>query len=61
LDIELVDILGVYSDPIRGPRGHVMSTVFIGRISDNKKRLKLTQDDAEEINWIKLAENDKRN
>jgi hypothetical protein len=38
-----------------------MSTVFIGRISDNKKRLKLTQDDAEEINWIKLAENDKRN
>jgi hypothetical protein len=25
-----------------------------------KKRLKLTQDDAEEINWIKLAEIDKR-
>jgi ADP-ribose pyrophosphatase YjhB (NUDIX family) len=62
LDIELVDILGVYSDPNRDPRGHVMSTVFIGRISDNKEKVEArAQDDAEEINWIKLAEIDKRN
>ena len=32
LDIELVDILGVYSDPNRDPRGHIMSTVFVGKI-----------------------------
>jgi ADP-ribose pyrophosphatase YjhB (NUDIX family) len=35
LDIDLVDILGVYSDPARDPRGHIMSTVFIGKISPN--------------------------
>ena len=29
LDIELTDILGVFSDPQRDPRGHIMSTVFI--------------------------------
>jgi len=29
LDIELIDILGVYSEPERDPRGHIMSTVFI--------------------------------
>ena len=31
LDIELTDILGVYSNPKRDPRGHIMSTVFIGQ------------------------------
>jgi len=30
LDIVLLEILGVYSEPKRDPRGHVMSTVFIG-------------------------------
>ena len=34
LDIEIDNILGVYSDPSRDPRGHIMSTVFIGKISD---------------------------
>ena len=34
LDIEINNILGVYSDPSRDPRGHIMSTVFIGKISD---------------------------
>jgi ADP-ribose pyrophosphatase YjhB (NUDIX family) len=31
LDVELVDLLGVYSDPARDPRGHTISTVYIGR------------------------------
>ena len=31
LDVELVDVLGVYSDPARDPRGHTVSTVFVGR------------------------------
>jgi len=38
LDIELVNILGVYSEPNRDPRGHIMSTVFVGKISPNKSR-----------------------
>ena len=31
LDIASTDILGIYSDPQRDPRGHIMSTVFVGR------------------------------
>jgi 8-oxo-dGTP diphosphatase len=31
LDVELLDLLGVYSDPARDARGHTVSTVFIGR------------------------------
>jgi ADP-ribose pyrophosphatase YjhB (NUDIX family) len=31
LDVELVELLGVYSDPARDPRGHTVSTVFVGR------------------------------
>jgi 8-oxo-dGTP diphosphatase len=55
LDIELVDILGVYSDPNRDPRGHIMSTVFIGEISYNNEKIEpLAQDDAAAIEWIDL-------
>ena len=32
LEIELTDILGVYSDPARDPRGHRISVTFIARI-----------------------------
>lgn len=56
LDIELVDILGVYSEPNRDPRGHIISTVFIGEISPNNKVEALAQDDAAEIKWINLEE-----
>lgn len=31
LDVELVELLGVYSDPERDARGHTVSTVFVGR------------------------------
>jgi ADP-ribose pyrophosphatase YjhB (NUDIX family) len=31
LDVELVALLGVYSDPDRDARGHTISTVFVGR------------------------------
>jgi 8-oxo-dGTP diphosphatase len=54
LDIQLVDILGVYSDPKRDPRGHIISTVFIGKISDNYKGEAFAQDDASEIEWMNL-------
>lgn len=32
VDVVPVDILGVYSDPSRDPRGHVVSVVFVCRI-----------------------------
>jgi 8-oxo-dGTP diphosphatase len=31
LDVELVALLGVYSDPARDPRGHTASVVYVGR------------------------------
>jgi len=33
VDVELVALLGVYSDPTRDPRGHTISTVYVGRTS----------------------------
>jgi 8-oxo-dGTP diphosphatase len=54
LSVELVDILGVYSDPSRDPRGHIMSTVFIGQISENDKNKAQAGDDAEVLQWIDL-------
>jgi 8-oxo-dGTP diphosphatase len=62
LDIELLDILGVYSDPNRDPRGHIMSTVFIGKIFHNKDKFEaLAQDDAAAVDWINLEEVDNTN
>lgn len=56
LDIELDNILGVYSDPSRDPRGHIMSTVFIGKISDKSdKKVPMAGDDAAAIKWVDLA------
>ena len=62
LNIELLDILGVYSDPTRDPRGHMMSTVFIGKISSNNDKVDaVAQDDAAAIEWISLEVIDTRN
>lgn len=53
LDIELIDILGVYSEPERDPRGHIMSTVFIGKISKSSDKADaMAQDDAAAIEWL---------
>jgi 8-oxo-dGTP diphosphatase len=60
LSVELVDILGVYSDPSRDPRGHIMSTVFIGKISDNDKNEAKAGDDAGAIQWIDLEDIDNK-
>jgi 8-oxo-dGTP diphosphatase len=62
LSIELLDILGVYSDPTRDPRGHMMSTVFIAKISSNNEKVDaVAQDDAAAIEWISLEVIDTRN
>jgi ADP-ribose pyrophosphatase YjhB (NUDIX family) len=34
LDVELTDLLGVYSRPDRDPRGHTVSIVYVGRSRD---------------------------
>ncbi len=57
LDIELDGILGVYSDPSRDPRGHIMSTVFIGKIpkdSSGNSTEPVPGDDAAEIKWVDI-------
>jgi ADP-ribose pyrophosphatase YjhB (NUDIX family) len=59
LDIELTDILGVYSDHKRDPRGHNMSTVFIGKIPtsrNGKVKAPAAADDASELYWINLED-----
>ena len=44
LDVELVDLVYVYSDPRRDPRKHTMSVVFLGRAAGEPAGA----DDAEE-------------
>ena len=61
LSVELVDILGVYSDPARDPRGHIMSTVFIGKISPNNKDEEKAGDDAKALKWFELDKIDSQN
>ena len=31
LEVELTELLGCYSNPMRDPRGHIVSIVFVGR------------------------------
>lgn len=45
LDVELVELFGVYSDPARDPRGHTISTVYLGRARGTPR----AADDAAEI------------
>jgi ADP-ribose pyrophosphatase YjhB (NUDIX family) len=54
LEIRLLNILGVYSDPSRDPRKHIMSTVFIGEIKGDESIEAVAADDASEIVWLSL-------
>ncbi len=54
LIVEPIGILGVYSDPGRDPRGHVMSTVFVCLNLENK--IEEAGDDANELCWIDATE-----
>ena len=51
LEIEPIDILGVYSNPKRDPRGHIMTVVFVGIILSGSAR---PEDDSAEIEWVNL-------
>jgi len=53
LDVELKEILGVYSIPDRDPRGHLMTTVFIAKPISGKMK---GGDDAAEATWFKLTD-----
>jgi 8-oxo-dGTP diphosphatase len=52
LEVEPIEILGVYSDPTRDPRKHIMTVVFIGIIVGGSDK---AGDDAASIEWIELA------
>lgn len=51
LEVHPIDILGVYSDPKRDPRGHIMTVVFIVLIVRGNPS---AGDDAKEISWIPI-------
>jgi ADP-ribose pyrophosphatase YjhB (NUDIX family) len=53
LDVDLVDILGVYSDSKRDPRKHSIATVFIGKVIKGELR---AGDDAKEVFWMDVNE-----
>ena len=53
LEVYPIDILGVYSDPTRDPRKHIMTTVFVGVIVGGEIK---AGDDAANIEWIKLPD-----
>ncbi len=53
LEVEPIEILGVYSDPKRDPRKHILSTVFVGIIVSGQVSAK---DDAAAIEWMNLED-----
>ncbi len=59
LNIEPLEILGVYSDPGRDPRDHIISIVFICLTMDNLKGK--AGDDAAEMYWVYPNELDNYN
>ena len=49
--VEPIDILGVYSDPNRDPRGHIMSITFIAKITSGELK---AGDGVSELRWIEI-------
>ena len=52
LEVHPLEILGVYSDPKRDPRKHIVTVVFVGIIVSGDLR---ANDDAASIEWIQLG------
>lgn len=52
LEVEPIDILGVYSDPKRDPRKHILSVVFVGIIVGGSDK---AGHDAASLGWVDLA------
>ena len=53
LDIEPTDILGVYSDPSRDPRGHWISVTYVAKTIGGEAK---PSSDAESIEWLSVNE-----
>src|SRR5688500_8412051 len=49
--VEPIDILGVYSDPNRDPRGHIISITFIVKIITGELK---AGDGVAELKWIEI-------
>ena len=49
--VEPIDILGVYSDPNRDPRGHIISITFIAKINSGEPE---AGDGVAELKWIEI-------
>ncbi|HOX28901.1 MAG TPA: NUDIX hydrolase, partial [bacterium] len=49
LDVELLELLGVYSDPARDPRGHTASVVYIAKAVGGVLK---ADDDAAEVSLV---------
>jgi 8-oxo-dGTP diphosphatase len=54
--VEPIDILGVYSDPNRDPRGHIMSITFVGKTNSGEPK---AGDGVAELKWFEI--NDLKN
>ena len=60
LDVEIIDLVGVFSDPNRDPRGHVVSIAFLcipkgGELKASSDAKKAEWISISKINRIKLA------
>lgn len=53
LEVEPIEILGVYSDPKRDPRKHTMTVVFVAIITGGSEK---ASDDAAGLEWVELAD-----
>ena len=53
LDVEIIRLFGVYSDPKRDPRGHTASIVYVCRAVSGALK---GGDDAKSARWVPLSE-----
>ncbi|OKY78579.1 MAG: NUDIX family hydrolase [Candidatus Methanohalarchaeum thermophilum] len=51
VQVELEKLIGVFSDPDRDPRGHVVSIVYSARTSDKAE----AGSDAAEVEWFNIS------
>lgn len=49
LEVGKIELVGVYSDPSRDPRGHTCSVAFLARV---KRAQAVAGDDAAAVEWI---------
>jgi 8-oxo-dGTP diphosphatase len=53
LEVEIVELAGVYSDPDRDPRGHTVGVIYLCKVRGGELA---AADDAREVRWFGLDE-----